>query len=129
MLTNICCWPSSLVYSSGKDFHIRLVRSSVGDVLSNPKANVNPTMGFHRSSFQIRAYRQPDDPHIQALAMFAVRQHNKESGETLSLTRGSDYRLVIGADGNSGAEDLYLAVVYENAWMHYRDLTAFNIIA
>ncbi|CAA7399314.1 unnamed protein product [Spirodela intermedia] len=81
----------------------------------------------------------PDDPHIQALAMFAVRQHNKESGETLSLTRvlggqqlvmkGSDYRLVIGADGNSGAEDLYLAVVYENAWMHYRDLTAFNIIA
>ncbi|CAA7399317.1 unnamed protein product [Spirodela intermedia] len=81
----------------------------------------------------------PQDAHIQALAKFAVRRHNKDSGETLVLTRvlggqqqvvkGMNYRLVIGAEGYSGAEDLYLAVVYEMGWKNYRELTAFGLIA
>ncbi|CAA7399319.1 unnamed protein product [Spirodela intermedia] len=81
----------------------------------------------------------PEDAHIQTLAKFAVRRHIKNSGEMLVLTRvlsgqqqvvkGMNYRLVIGAEGDSGAEDLYLAVVYETAWNNYRELTAYDLIA
>lgn len=82
--------------------------------------------------------QDPDDAHIQALAKYAVRQHRKESGESLALTRvlggqqqvvaGMNYRLVIGAAGWKGVEDLYLAVVYEKPWKNFRNLTAFELI-
>ncbi|CAA6662903.1 unnamed protein product [Spirodela intermedia] len=80
----------------------------------------------------------PEDAHIQALAKFAVRRHNKNSGDTLLLTRvlggqqqvvmGMKYRLVIGAETDIGPEELYLAVVYEKVGKKSPDLTAFDVI-
>ncbi|CAA7399318.1 unnamed protein product [Spirodela intermedia] len=82
--------------------------------------------------------QDPEDAHIQALAKYAVRQHKKESGESLVLNRvlggqqqvvaGMNYRLVIGAAGWSGVEELYLAVVYEKPWKTFRNLTVFEPI-
>ncbi|CAA7399315.1 unnamed protein product [Spirodela intermedia] len=82
---------------------------------------------------------EPQDAQIQDLAEFAVRRHNRDSGDRLVLTRvlggqqevvwkGVNYRLVIGAQGKGRAEDLYLAVVCEKDWKKFPDLAAFNLI-
>ncbi|XP_078437163.1 cysteine proteinase inhibitor 8-like [Wolffia australiana] len=78
-----------------------------------------------------------EDADIQDLAWYAVRQHRRETGERLTLTRvlggqqqiaeGKNYRLVIGAAPRSGVESLYLAEVFES-WKNYRELKVFQLI-
>ncbi|CAA7399320.1 unnamed protein product [Spirodela intermedia] len=96
--------------------------------------------GNPRSRVKYEPIVDPEDSPIRDLAEFAVRRHNKDSGDSLVLTRvlggqqqpvwkGANYRLVIGAEVDSGAEDLYLAVVYQKPGKRFLDLAAFNLIA
>lgn len=93
-----------------------------------------------RSQDKYEPIEDPGDAPIQDLAEFAVRRHNKDSGDRLVLTRvlggqqqvvwkGTNYRLVIGAQGKRRTEELYLAVVYEKDWKKFPELAAFDIIA
>ncbi|XP_078437176.1 cysteine proteinase inhibitor 8-like [Wolffia australiana] len=82
----------------------------------------------------------PKEPHIQGLALYAIRAKRRETGEALTLTRvlggqqqvvtGMNYRLVIGAAPslNMTVESLYLARVYEKSWENYRNLDNFELI-
>ncbi|KAK6938876.1 Cystatin domain [Dillenia turbinata] len=77
------------------------------------------------------------DPHVVEIAEFAVTQHNKVAKENLKfesvikgetqVVAGMNYKLVLAAkDGE--AENNYEAVVWEKAWLGYRNLTSFKIV-
>ncbi|PKA58219.1 Cysteine proteinase inhibitor 5 [Apostasia shenzhenica] len=76
------------------------------------------------------------DPHVQEIARFAVAEHNKKGSGLLQLSRvvsgetqvvsGVKYRLVLQATGGSGAYGEYEAVVWEKAWVKFRQLLSFR---
>ncbi|TVU47978.1 hypothetical protein EJB05_07596, partial [Eragrostis curvula] len=74
-----------------------------------------------------------DDPRIQELGEWAVKQHNKERNDVLKFSRvvsgdgqvvsGVNYRLIIETKDPDGK---YVAVLFEQVWTHIRVLNSFN---
>ncbi|KAE9594747.1 putative Cystatin domain-containing protein [Lupinus albus] len=82
------------------------------------------------------AIKNLNDPHVKEIADFAVTEHNKQSGNKLKLksvikgetqvVSGTNYRLLLTANDGSAVKK-YEAVVYEKLWLHYRNLTSFEL--
>ncbi|KAB2026017.1 hypothetical protein ERO13_D06G160700v2 [Gossypium hirsutum] len=77
------------------------------------------------------------DPHVMEIAKFAVDEYNKQSKVSLKLDEvvkgetqvvsGINYKLVLKAKDGS-AVNTYEAVVWEKAWLHFRNLTSFTLV-
>ncbi|KAK6939424.1 LOW QUALITY PROTEIN: Cystatin domain [Dillenia turbinata] len=78
--------------------------------------------------------KNPNGPHVVEIGEFTVTQHNKKAKKNLKfesvikgetqVIAGLNYKLVIVA--KDGVADK--AVVWEKAWLGYRNLTSFKII-
>ncbi|KAH1055594.1 hypothetical protein J1N35_033659 [Gossypium stocksii] len=77
------------------------------------------------------------DPHVTEIAEFAVNEHSKQSKVSLKLDKvvkgetqvvsGINYKLILNAKDGS-AVNTYEAVVWEKAWLHFRNLTSFTLV-
>ena len=84
-----------------------------------------PTPGWTR-------IKKVEDYHVQGIADFAVREHNRQTGENLKYVRiyrgyvdGQYYRLFIQAKDGVNAKK-YEAVVFEKLWDKIRELVYFR---
>uniref|UniRef100_A0A7N0USI5 Cystatin domain-containing protein n=1 Tax=Kalanchoe fedtschenkoi TaxID=63787 RepID=A0A7N0USI5_KALFE len=78
-----------------------------------------------------------DDPEIQALAKFALTQHNKLRGVSLQFGRilqgvqqvvsGMNYKLILAAT-SGGKPGKYEAVVWVQPWQNVKKLTSFRSV-
>jgi hypothetical protein len=76
-----------------------------------------------------------DDPEIQAIGLWAVKEHVKQASDRLKFKKvlsgsqqtvaGQNYRLVIEALNGDSREGKYNAEVYDRSWTHTRKLTSF----
>ncbi|XP_020228706.1 cysteine proteinase inhibitor 1 [Cajanus cajan] len=75
------------------------------------------------------------DPHVAEIANYAVTEHDRRSGQKLKLQKvvkgdtqvvaGINYRLILAATDASSTRN-YEAIVWEKAWLHFRNLTSFT---
>ncbi|MED6157103.1 hypothetical protein PIB30_020259 [Stylosanthes scabra] len=86
-----------------------------------------------------KSIKDLSDPHVEAIAEFAVTEYNKRSGfvAPLKLRRiikgetqvvaGINYRLFLSASsGESSNTSNYKAIVLKKAWLHTLNLTSFQ---
>ncbi|OIV96068.1 hypothetical protein TanjilG_27172 [Lupinus angustifolius] len=82
------------------------------------------------------AIKNINNPHVKEIADFAVTEHNEQSGDKLKIgsiikgesqvVSGTNYRLLLTASDGSAVKR-YEAVVLEKLWLHYRNLTSFEL--